>query len=951
VFSFTRKPGLGRRCRLRLEQLESRWLPSSAYSFTTGAPDGAMATASAPGSVESADDFVLSAETLINRATVTGLLPSGATVSEARVEIYRGFPFDSNTTRIANVPARANGPADIALAERDSAAGALSFTLSTLNTSFSAKNSVVSGIHPAPNQQTGGEGAASGQEVQLSLTFATPLDLPAGHYFFVPQVQVSTGNFLWLSAAPQQFSGDAQEWIRSASLAPDWLRVGSDIVGGTTPPTFNAAFSLSGTVTTPNYSFSTGTPDGGMATASQAGSSEIESADDFALSAETVITQATFTGLLPLGTDATTAVQSVRVEIYRLFPLDSNTTRTPGVPTRTNSPSDGVYTDRDSAAGSLVFGTDVLAANFTAHNSVVSGIHASPNQQTGGDGPVNGEEVRFSVNFASELDLPAGHYFFVPQVQVSTGNFLWLSTAPKQFSGDLQEWIRNTTLAPDWLRVGSDIVGGTTPPTFNAAFSLSGFAVPPNYNLNSHTPDGRMATASAPGGAESADDFTLKTETVLTQATITGLLPAGADPTSAVSDVRIEIYRAFPFDSSTLRTPAVPNRNGGPSDVTFAARDSSVGNLVFGTAILAPIINAANSVVTGIHASPTQTTGGDGPVTGEEVRFDVTLPGGLDLPAGHYFVVPQIQLTSGNFLWLSTAHRNRTGNAQTWIRNAALSPDWLRVGKDIVGSPAPPQFDAAFSLQGHTQKPVRSFSTGAPDGRMATAAQPGVESADDFTLSAETVVNAATFTGLLPVGTDPATAIASVRVEIFRVFPQDSDSSRTAQVPTRTGSPADTVLAALDSSSGGLTFGTQMLAATFTAANSVVSGIHASPNQQAGGDGAVTGEEVKLQVRFLPGFDLPAGHYFIVPQVQLASGNFLWLSAKASGNSQAWIRNTALAPDWLRVGADIVGGASPPAFDASFSLSGEPTVPFWAQRAKASRIVTTSHGTRSRWER
>jgi len=33
-------------------------------------------------------------------------------------------------------------------------------------------------------------------------------------------------------------------------------------------------------------------------------------------------------------------------------------------------------------------------------------------------------------------------------------------------------------LDPDWLRVGTDIVGGATPPTFNAAFSLSGETVP-----------------------------------------------------------------------------------------------------------------------------------------------------------------------------------------------------------------------------------------------------------------------------------------------------------------------------------------------------------------------------------------------------------------------------------------------------------------------------------------
>jgi hypothetical protein len=43
---------------------------------------------------------------------------------------------------------------------------------------------------------------------------------------------------------------------------------------------------------------------------------------------------------------------------------------------------------------------------------------------------------------------------------------------------DLQTWVRDEDLQPDWLRVGTDIVGGATPPTFSAAFSLSGVTVP-----------------------------------------------------------------------------------------------------------------------------------------------------------------------------------------------------------------------------------------------------------------------------------------------------------------------------------------------------------------------------------------------------------------------------------------------------------------------------------------
>ena len=100
----------------------------------------------------------------------------------------------------------------------------------------------------------------TGQEVQITLTFLTPFNLAAGHLFFVPQVALTNGaQFYWLSASrPVSGAGttpfpagvtDLQAWTRDEFLDPDWLRVGTDIVGGTTPPTFNMAFSLDGTVT------------------------------------------------------------------------------------------------------------------------------------------------------------------------------------------------------------------------------------------------------------------------------------------------------------------------------------------------------------------------------------------------------------------------------------------------------------------------------------------------------------------------------------------------------------------------------------------------------------------------------------------------------------------------------------------------------------------------------
>jgi hypothetical protein len=489
MFSFTtRRSNSGKRgarpgCRqLVLEVLEARCVPA-AFSFSTGAPDGLMATASRPPvpgklEIEAADDFILSQETSITQATVTGLLPKTFTPADIRsldVEIYRVFPNDSDSNRIPRVPTRTNSPADVALTQRSSGSGQLAFGFEVLNPSFTAANSVLNGIHPAPHQTTGGEGAVTGAEVQLDISFTTPLDLPAGHYFFVPQVGLAKGNFYWLSTPSKQFAGDLQEWIRNGALDPDWLRVGTDIVGGAPPPTFDAAFSLSGTTVTPTFVFSTGSPDGRMATASRPpshGKPEIEAADDFILSQETTITQATVTGLLPKNFTPE-EIRSLDIEIYRVFPDDSDINRIPRVPTRTNSPSDVAFTHRVSGSA-LSFGFEVLNPSFTAANSVLNGIHPAPHQTTGGEGAVTGAEVQLDITFTTPLDLPPGHYFFVPQVSLTKGTFFWLSTPSKQFTGDLQEWIRNAALDPDWLRVGTDIVGGATPPTFDAAFSLSG---------------------------------------------------------------------------------------------------------------------------------------------------------------------------------------------------------------------------------------------------------------------------------------------------------------------------------------------------------------------------------------------------------------------------------------------------------------------------------------------
>jgi len=241
------------------------------------------------------------------------------------------------------------------------------------------------------------------------------------------------------------------------------------------------------------FTFNTGNPDGRLATASRTdspGKIEIESADDFVATTQIALTSATFTGLLPTGFNPAN-ITEVQVEIYRVFPNDSNVGRTTGpptfgtpqVPTRVNSPSDVAFDTRNSlVAGGLIFSTTVLSPIFTAGNSILNGINPQPNQTTMGEGPVSGQEVQFNVTFTTPFILPADHYFFVPQVELpGTDNFFWLSTPrpiaapgtpfPPGFT-DLQAWIRNANLDPDWLREGTDIVDSGS--TFNEAFSLTG---------------------------------------------------------------------------------------------------------------------------------------------------------------------------------------------------------------------------------------------------------------------------------------------------------------------------------------------------------------------------------------------------------------------------------------------------------------------------------------------
>jgi len=235
---------------------------AGSFFFSTGTPDGRLgALSQRPSSgrleTETADDFILTQSTIITGATIVGLIPSGAplsNISNVEVEFYHRFPNDSVDPPSGNVPSRANSPSDVEIDEatRDGNEATLGFVASLVNANFSVANTVVNGINKKPSSTTLGEGEASGEEVAIDIIFSPPVILPPDHYFFRPEVALTDGGFLYLSAPRPivspgtPFMGDLQAWIRNSDLAPDWLRIGTDIIGGATPPTFNMTFSLTG---------------------------------------------------------------------------------------------------------------------------------------------------------------------------------------------------------------------------------------------------------------------------------------------------------------------------------------------------------------------------------------------------------------------------------------------------------------------------------------------------------------------------------------------------------------------------------------------------------------------------------------------------------------------------------------------------------------------------------
>ena len=227
-----------------------------------------------------------------------------------------------------------------------------------------------------------------------------------------------------------------------------------------------------------------------------AGKFEIESADDFVTTAsQTSITSATFTGLLTGG--ATTAnVGAVTVEIYRVFPNDSNVARTSGpptfstlqVPTRVNSPSDVELVDRSTTSGNLSFTTTVLVADVYSTEFCSAGGHPSHARSNHrrrrinhrARGTIHGKLHDTYQSFARSLLLraPSGGDTAVAS---SSGCRVLVRSFHRTHSQQALPICRAGRVTQCLIQTGSaserTLSDGVTP-TFNAAFSLDGVATP-----------------------------------------------------------------------------------------------------------------------------------------------------------------------------------------------------------------------------------------------------------------------------------------------------------------------------------------------------------------------------------------------------------------------------------------------------------------------------------------
>ena len=194
----------------------------------------------------------------------------------------------------------------------------------------------------------------------------------------------------------------------------------------------------------------------------------------------------------------------------------------------------------------------------------------------------------------------------------------------------------------------------------------------------------------------------------LNEVKFNGLL---SDPSATVTNINIQLYQTYPFDSDPARTPATVRANG-PADHEFATFDSTAGSLRYtssdlGSFAVARTITAGDSTHEGAYS---------GGLTGDLRQFDVSLttpillspaanggPGQLN----HYWVAITVNTSAGDYYWLAgTNPPITTGDRQSWLHTDPFDPDWHRVSDIINGNntnqngTVTPAFNMGFQLSG-----------------------------------------------------------------------------------------------------------------------------------------------------------------------------------------------------------------------------------------------------------
>lgn len=289
-------------------------------------------------------------------------------------------------------------------------------------------------------------------------------------------------------------------------------------------------------------------------------------------------------------------------------------------------------------------------------------------------------------------------------------------------------------------RLGLSRRGGLAVPALAFACCAGMTASAAEYVFRTGEPNGDVAVGARfpsrdRNEIEAADDFVLDEETAIRSATFTGLFGYRGS-LSAVQRVDVKIFRVFPLDSQEPPPGFVPTRVNSPGDSAFESRATAEAGLTFTVKLLQQFFWGMRTALDDIRPIPHQTTGGELPVLGEQVRFEVVFTPPLVLPAGHYFFTPKVKMSNGNFFWLSTPRPSEPPatpidpDFEAWIRNPHIAPSWLRIGSDIIDHQPDPAVNMAFSLAGDTCSDADADSDGVRDCEDNCPTTPNADQAD-----------------------------------------------------------------------------------------------------------------------------------------------------------------------------------------------------------------------------